>query len=212
MPIKVMLVDDHAVVRDGLQLIMEAQGDIQVLACADDGPSAIDMAERLRPDIIVMDIAMPGMNGIEAAVTIIAQQPAIKIIILTMYESPEHIKQAVKSGVLGFLLKKSAGSEIVQAVRDVAKGYPYFGKGVEELANQCFNSGETGQSLLSRREQQILRLVVEGRASKEIADILFISPKSVETYRSRLMKKLGVDNIVGLVKMAIKMGIVSDSG
>jgi DNA-binding NarL/FixJ family response regulator len=207
MSVKVLLVDDHVIVRDGLQMLINTQGDMQVVAGVSDGRSAVEAAEALRPDVVVMDISMPDMNGIEAARTMMARLAGIKIIILTMYESPEYVSQAFKAGAWGFLLKKSAGIEIIRAIRDVVRGQRYFGRGIEDLWSDEMLDDEDPYETLSRREKQILKLVVDGKTSKEIAEMIFISPKSVETYRSRLMKKLGIDNVAGLVKFALRRGL-----
>ncbi|HZV82734.1 MAG TPA: response regulator transcription factor [Geobacteraceae bacterium] len=209
MPVRVMLVDDHVIVRDGLQMIINTQRDMKVVVGVSDGLSAVEAAEALRPDVVVMDISMPGMNGIEAARNLLALMPHVKIIILTMYESPEYVIQAFKSGVSGFLLKKSAGIEIIKAIREVATGHRYFGRGVEDLWSNDMLEDVDPYETLSRREKQILKLVVGGKTSKEIAEMIFISAKSVETYRSRLMRKLGIDNIAGLVKYALRRGLTN---
>lgn len=207
MAVKVMLVDDHAIVRDGLQMLINTQGGMEVVAGISDGRSAVEAAEALWPDVVIMDIAMPEMNGIEAARKMLARMPELKIIILTMYESPEYVRQAFKAGASGFLLKKSAGIEIIKAIREVMRGHRYFGKGVEEAWASDEGAGQDPYETLSHREKQILQLVVDGKTSREIAEMIFISSKSVETYRSRLMKKLGIDNIAGLVKFALRRGL-----
>lgn len=209
MSVKVILVDDHVIVRDGLQLLINTQKDMEVVAGISDGNSAVEAADALRPDVMVMDISMPGMNGIEATRRILEIVPEVKIIILTMYESPEYVGQAFKAGASGFLLKKSAGIEIIKAIREVVRGQRYFGKGVEEIWSTDLEAITDPYDTLSRREKQILQLVVEGKTSREIAEMIFISPKSVETYRSRLMKKLDIDNVAGLVKFALRRGLTA---
>jgi len=209
MSIKVMLVDDHAIVRDGLQMIIGTQRNMQVVAGIDNGAAAVEAAESLRPDVVVMDISMPELNGIEAARKMLSCMPELKIIILTMHESPEYVSQAFKAGAMGFMLKKSAGIEIIKAIREVARGHQFFGRGVEALVEADFPGGEDPYETLSQREKQILKLVAEGKTSKEIAEMIFISPKSVETYRSRFMRKLGVDNVAGVVKYALRRGLIT---
>lgn len=207
MSVKVMLVDDHAIVRDGLQMLINTQKDMRVVAGVGDGLSALEAVEALGPDVVVMDISMPGMNGIETLRALLGRQPELKVIILTMYESSEYVSQAFKAGALGFLLKKSAGIEIIKAIRGVAGGDRYYGRGVENLLSDDTLGDEDPYETLSNREKQILKLVADGKTSREIADILFISAKSVETYRSRFMRKLGIDNIAGVVKFALRRGI-----
>ncbi len=211
MAVKVMLVDDHTIVRDGLQMLINTQKDMKVIAGVGDGQSAIDACEELRPDIVIMDISMPGMNGIEAARAIMGRHPDVKVIMLTMYESSEYVSQAFKAGVWGFMLKKSAGIEIIKAIREVKRGHHYFGRGIEDLWTMDMLEEQDPYDSLSPREKQILKMVVDGKTSREVAEILFISPKSVETYRSRLMKKLSIDNVAGLVKYALRRGLVTST-
>lgn len=208
MTVKVMLVDDHALVRDGLQMIIGTQDDMKVVAGIGDGEAAIEAAASLRPDVVVMDITMPQLNGIEASRRMLAIVPDLKIIILTMHEMPEYVSQAFKAGVMGFVMKKSVGIEIIKAIREVARGHRFIGRGVEALIENDFLAGDDPYETLSQREKQILKLVVEGKTSKEIAEMIFISPKSVETYRSRFMRKLGIDNVAGVVKYALMRGLV----
>jgi DNA-binding NarL/FixJ family response regulator len=211
MSIKILIADDHAVVREGLRMILEAMGDMTVVGEALDGRDAIEKAETLKPDVIVMDIAMPELNGIEATRIICERLPAVKIIILSMHHTNEHIFRAIQAGARGYLLKESAGAGVAKAIQTVLKGQYYFGAGVEAPPNALSSNHRTQPSSplesLSQREREVLQLVVEGKTSVEIAEILFLSPKSVETYRSRLMLKLGVNNIPSLVKFALLHGI-----
>jgi len=209
MSVKVMLVDDHAIVRDGLQMIIGSQKDMRVVASLDSGLAALAAVEGVHPDVVVMDISMPDLSGIEAARKMLALMPEMKIIILTMHESPEYVSQAFKAGAVGFMLKKSAGIEIIKAIREVVRGHRFFGRGIEPAAVDEIFCGVDPYETLSAREKQILKLVVEGKTSREIAEMIFISPKSVETYRSRFMRKLDVDNIAGLVKYALRRGLAT---
>ena len=205
MTVRIMIADDHAMVRDGLKLILEAEDDLAVVGMAEDGRDAIVRAATLRPDIIVMDIAMPQMNGIEATGTIRRSVPEARVIILSMHQTREHIHRAMQAGAQGYILKESAGTEVVKAVRAVMKGHRYFGNGLD-LPTET-PSLKSPLDSLSRREREVLQLVVEGKTSAEIAEALSLSPKSVETYRSRLMLKLGITNIPSLVKFALQHGI-----
>jgi DNA-binding NarL/FixJ family response regulator len=211
MKVEILIADDHSIVRDGLRMILEAQDDMTVIGEAWDGREAMAKAEALRPQVIVMDIAMPELNGIEATRMICERSPAVRIIILSMHHTHEHIYRAMRAGARGYLLKESAGSEVAKAVRAVMNGKYYLGKGVEVPPDMDrFNGDDSPQSpldRLSQREREVLQLVVEGKTSSEIADILSLSPKSVETYRSRLMLKLGINNIPSLVKFALLQGI-----
>jgi len=213
MAIKVFLADDHAIVRDGLRSILEAQTDITVIGDAANGRQAVQQVKKLRPDVVVMDIVMPELNGIEATKKIRQGCPATRVIILSMHGSTEHIYQALKAGAHGYLLKESAGAEVVSAVRAVHAGRRYLCEKIDEvLIDDYLNHRESSETKtplerLSQREREILHLVVEGKSSVEIAKILYLSPKTVETYRSRLMQKLNISDLPSLVKFAIQHGL-----
>ncbi len=215
MPIRVFLADDHAVVRDGLRFILENQGDISVVGEAADGRLTVREVQRLRPDVVIMDIAMPEMNGIEATQQVRSSCPSTQIVILSMHATVEHIFQALQAGARGYLLKESAGKEVVEAVRVVSGSRRYFSQGISETVIDEFirtdraAHGKSPLESLSSREREILQLVVEGQSSAEIAEVLRISPKTVETYRSRLMQKLGLSDLPSLVKFAIQHGLTS---
>lgn len=211
MSITVFLVDDHTIVRDGLRYLLEAQKNIRVVGEASDGREAIRKVRRLRPDIVIMDILMAGLNGIEAAGQICRECPATRVIMLSMQSSSESIVRALKAGASGYLLKESAGRELVNAIHEVHAGRRYLSPKVsEQVIGACLNRAEEMRdplASLSRREREVLQLVVEGRTSAEIADTLFLSVKTVETYRSRLMQKLGIRDIPALIKFAIQHGL-----
>ena len=214
MAIRVLLADDHTVVRDGLKALLESEGDIEVVGVAGDGIAAVQGCRRLKPDVVVMDIAMPLLNGIDAAKEILSENDKVGVIVLSMYASQEHIIRALQAGVRGYLLKESAGNEVIQAIRSVAQGKRYMSSGVAELVVEDYIA-IVGDSIvqnplqkLSNRERQVLQLVVEGKTSADIACTLQLSVKTVETYRSRLMGKLGVHDIPGLVKFAIQHGLI----
>lgn len=211
MKIRILIADDHAVVRDGLRMIIEANDGFVVVGTAINGHDAVDKVEALRPDVVLMDIAMPELNGIEASRLITERFPSTRIIILSMHHTREHLYRSLHVGVQGYLLKESAGSEVVKAVRAVANGQRYLGKGIDEMVDLDYakqmNFHKTPLESLSQREREVLQFVVEGKTSAEIAGILALSRKSVETYRSRLMLKLGVGNIPALVKFALQHGL-----
>ncbi len=211
MSITVFLVDDHTIVRDGLRYLLEAQKNIRVVGEAPDGREAIRKVKRLRPDIVIMDILMAGLNGIEAAGQICRECPATRVIMLSMQSSSESIVRALKAGASGYLLKESAGRELVNAIHEVHAGRRYLSPKVsEQVIGACLNRAEEMRdplATLSRREREVLQLVVEGRTSAEIADTLFLSVKTVETYRRRLMQKLGIRDIPALIKFAIQHGL-----
>jgi DNA-binding NarL/FixJ family response regulator len=216
MPIRVLLADDHAVVRDGLRYLLEAQGDIAVVGDAANGRLAVEQAQQLVPDVVVMDIAMPELNGIDAARQIREVSPSTQIIILSMHSTAEHIRHALQAGAQGYLLKESAGTEVAQAVRAVHAGRRYLSPKITEtvisdyVLQRAADQVEDPLARLSAREREILQLVAEGKTSAQIANILHLSPKSVETYRSRLMRKLGIGDVAGLVRVAIQHGMTPE--
>ncbi len=200
--------------RDGLRLLLEANSDLTVVGEADNGRDAVESVRLLHPDVIIMDIAMPLMNGIEATRNIMMFYPSAKVVVLSMHSSTEHICGALDAGARGYLLKETAGREVKDAVIAVRRGYLYLSKKIpEEVISLCKRrmSKEytplTPLMSLSHREREILQLVVEGHSSAEISRILRLSPKTVDTYRSRLMHKLGITDVTGLVKFAIQHGI-----
>ena len=212
MTIRVFLADDHAVVRDGLRFLLEAQGDISVASDAADGRQAVLQVQHLQPDVVVMDIAMPGLNGIEAARQICETCPSAQVVILSMHATAEHIFRALQAGARGYLLKESAGLEVVEAVRAVHAGRRYLSHKISDIVVDDYVQQQiVAQSPLARlspREREILQLVAEGKSSADIAAILSLSPKTVETYRSRLMQKLNIGDLPDLVKFAIRHGLI----
>jgi DNA-binding NarL/FixJ family response regulator len=208
--IKVLLADDHAVVRDGLCVLLEAQSDISVVANAANGREAVRLALQLHPDVVVMDIAMPELNGIEATRQINDASPSPRVLILSMHSTTEHIFRALQAGARGYLLKESAGTEVADAVRAVHAGRRYLSQKIASTVLDDYISERSRASpldSLSPRERQILQLVAEGKSSAEAAAMLFLSPKTVDTYRSRMMQKLGISDLASLVKFAIQHGI-----
>lgn len=218
MSIKVFLADDHAVIRDGLTVLLEAEGDIHIVGTAANGRETVREVQKLNPDVVIvviMDIAMPELNGIDATSQISDTCPSSRVLILSMHHTAEHVYQALKAGAKGYLLKESAGHEVVKAVRTVHDGRRYLSQRIEETVIDDYISQrkavpeKSPLETLSSREREILQMVAEGKASAEIADTLYISRKTVETYRSRLMHKLGVNDLPGLVKFAIQHGLTT---
>ena len=215
MSIRILLADDHAVVRDGLRFLLEAQPDFTVVGDAPNGREAVHRAMQLRPDVAIMDISMPEMNGTEATRQIRRICPGTQVIILSMHATAEHIFQSLQAGARGYLLKESAGAEVVAAVRAVHGGHRYLSQAISETVVEDYlrqhqpSDPEDPLTRLSPREREILPLVADGKSSAEIASIMSLSPSTVDTYRSRLMRKLGVDDIPGLVKFAIEHNLLS---
>jgi DNA-binding NarL/FixJ family response regulator len=212
MPVSVMLADDHAVVRDGLRALLEGGNDLQVVAVAGNGREAVAEALRLRPDIVIMDIAMPELDGVEATRRIVERCPETRVLILSMYLSAEHIYRALQAGALGYVLKESAGEEVVDAIRALRAGKRYLSHRITEtVIDDYLREGTNVSPLdsLSLRERDVLQLVVEGRTNAAIAQALSLSPKTVETYRARIMKKLKVKDTVELVKFSMRHGLIS---
>src|SRR3990172_653222 len=196
--------------RDGLRAILEREGGIEVVATASNGRETVLEARRLNPDIVLMDIVMPELSGIEAAAQIRDHCESTRVIILSMHSTVEHIFRALQAGAMGYLLKGSAGSEVVEAVRAVHAGRRYLSKKVSDVVVDGYVREHRASSpveSLSPREHQVLLLVVDGKSSAEIASALNLSPKTVETYRGRLMEKLRVENLTGLVKFALQHGL-----
>lgn len=209
--ITVILADDHPVVRDGLCFLLNAQPDIKVVGMADNGHEAVQLADKLNPDVAVMDIAMPLLNGIEATQQITATHPHTRVMILSIHFTSVHIQRALQAGAMGYLLKESAGEEVVEAIRTVHEGRRYLSRKIAETVVEDYVRQGTGDVLegLSPRERQVLQLIAEGKTSSEAAQILYLSVKTVETYRSRFMQKLGLKDMTSLVKFAIQHGIIS---
>ena len=213
MPTRAFLADDHAVVRDGLRVLLEARGDVVVVGQAGDGRTTVEQVRTLLPDVVIMDIAMPGLNGIEAARQLCESCPAVKVIILSMHGTRQHVIQAMQAGARGYLLKRAAGPEVVAAVRAVQAGRRYLSEGITDIVVNDFirmtqaDEAKDPLSTLSSREREILQLVAEGKPSAEIATTLFLSPKTVHTYRTRIMDKLGIHDSAALVRFAVKRGL-----
>jgi len=213
MSIMVLLVDDHATVREGLRFLLDAQADINVVGVAADGREAVDQVAQLCPDVVVMDIAMPQLNGIEATQRIKRECPGVQIVILSMHASNEQIFRALQAGARGYLLKETAGIEVATAVRAVHAGQRYLSAEVSDkliddyMQQRAIDEAKSPLTRLSSRERETLQLVVEGQSSAEIAELLSLSCRSVETYRRRLMQKLGISNLPNLVKFAISHGM-----
>jgi len=215
MKIRVLIADDHDVVRAGVRSLLERHDDIEIVGEASDGREAVRMAEATSPSLIVMDIAMPQLNGIDAAVQILRQEPATRIIILSMYADEEFLIRALTAGVKGYLLKDSVQADLLRAVRAVAAGRSFFSPEIaqtlaEDYVRQLQQKGaEDSYVLLTDREREILQLLAEGKSNKEVAALLNLSPYTVETHRTHLMQKLNLHNTAEIVLYAVRKKIVT---
>jgi DNA-binding NarL/FixJ family response regulator len=217
MEIKVILADDHQVLRESLTVILDQDPGIKVIGQAENGREVVRLCPQLKPDVVVMDINMPELNGVEATRQILIDQPGIQVIMLSMSASKEHIYQAFQAGVRGYLIKETSVMEVIDAIKTVAEGKRYISSHLTDtVIDEYFikrKGAEQADSLdrLSSRERQILQLVSEGKSSKTIAALLNLSVSSVSTYRSRLMKKLGIKDLTGLIKYAVEHGIIDSN-
>jgi len=214
MTIQLFIADDHGVVRDGLCALFEPETDVKIVGYAENGRQAVNQVLKLFPDIVLMDIAMPELNGILATEQILRACPDTRVIILSMHASKEHISSSLKAGAAGYLLKDSVGKEVVAAVRSVYSGNRYLSQRISNvlLEQYAWKSSDLTQNsldLLSAREKEILQMVVEGKSSAQISKILNLSSKTIDTYRSRLMAKLSINDIPSLVKFAIRHGLTT---
>jgi DNA-binding NarL/FixJ family response regulator len=215
MAIRILLADDHTVMRDGLRALLEKQADMAVVAEAADGHECVRMAEEQAPDVVVMDIGMPNMNGIEATRRIAEEQPRTAVVILSMHQDESYILRALKAGAKGYLLKDSLRADVLEAIRTVAAGGRFLtrkiGRMLQEEHVRLLESRdlEDTYELLTDREREILQLVAEGKANKEVAQVLHISPTTVETHRTHILQKLGLHSVPELILYAVRKGIIA---
>ncbi len=212
MTINVLIADDHGVVAEGLRYMIDAQPDMAVVDCVPDGREAVRRTIETRPDVVLMDIAMPELNGTEATHLIRHRQPDTRVVMLSMFSDPVHVCRALQAGASGYVVKKSVAKELIDAIRSVHAGRRYLGRPlVDSVIDQFVSKNETPDALskLSSRERQVLQMLSEGHSVVEIAAAISLSPKTVETYRARTMVKLGIHDLAGLVRFAIAQGITS---
>ena len=207
----VFVADDHAILRDGLATLLAAQSDMEVVGTAGNGREAVAGVLRLAPRVAIIDISMPELDGIEAARQILAGNPEVHVMILSMHAGAQHVFHALEAGARGYLLKESASREVIEAVRIVQSGRRYLSPRVAEIVAQGVSdrSAVSPLSSLSQREREILKLVADGHSSARIGVMLHLSPKTVDTYRSRMMQKLHVSDLAGVIKLAIQHGLTS---
>ena len=212
--IRVLIADDHAIVRDGVRALLALSEDITVVGEAANGQQAIELARTLSPDVILMDIAMPGLGGLEATIEIRKDNPQAKILVLTQYEDREYIRRFLKAGVSGYVLKKAAGAELTTAIRAVSRGGLVLDPDVaREAMREQAGSATSGQTAdpyeaLTDREKQVLKLVAEGHSNKEVAELLDISVKTAMSHREHIMQKLDLHSRTDLIRFAIQQGVI----
>jgi DNA-binding NarL/FixJ family response regulator len=212
-PITVLLSDDHAVFREGLRLLLETTDDIDVIGDAENGHRAVDETKRLQPDVVLMDIAMPLLNGVEAARRIASEVPATKVLILSTYSDDQHVQQAIEAGVSGYLLKETASKDLFRAIREACKGNAFFSPPIarrllKKWGNRDCECKTTDAPALTSRQTEVVQLIAEGYSSKQIAGLLALSTKTVEKHRQAIMDKLDIHEIATLTRYAVSSGVV----
>lgn len=210
-PVRVALCDDHRIVTDGLKELLSAFSDLAVVGTASDGAEALYLLEHLRPDVLLTDLDMPGMDGAQLTERVKKEHPGVRVVVLSMHEEPAMVKRLVELGADGYLLKNAGRDEVVLAIRNVHAGQRHFSSGLMESMLRAPAPAPTGHDLLrelSEREVEVLAALAEGLGNKEIGERLFISPRTVDTHRTNLMRKLNVHNVAGLVRIAMTTGLV----
>ncbi len=213
-PVRIMIADDHTIVRQGLARMLNDQPDLSVVGEAMNGRMAVDKALELRPDIVIMDIAMPQMNGIEAAKRIRRSLPKTKIVILSMYSHEHYIHDLLEAGISGYLLKESSGSDIVHAIHAAMKDETFLSPSISKVLVDTYRIPRKASSLaeryrqLSNREREVFQLIAEGRSTRQISEMLFVSISTIKSHRSKIMEKLGAESSIQLVRFAIQLGII----
>ncbi|OGQ85467.1 MAG: DNA-binding response regulator [Deltaproteobacteria bacterium RIFOXYD12_FULL_56_24] len=210
MKIKVIIVDDHQMVREGLRSLLVGEKDMEVIAEAGDGWEGVRLAEKLTPDVVIMDIAMPELNGIEATRQILARTTGVRVMVLSMHSDKRFVERTLKAGASGYLLKDCAFEELVRAIRTVMAGQIYLSPGIASLVvREYLENGLDSPPVLSAREREVLQLITEGKSTREISLLLHISIKTVETHRQQIMKKLHLRTVAELTKYAIREGLTT---
>jgi two-component system, NarL family, response regulator NreC len=213
--IRILLADDHTVVRDGLRALLEKQPDMTVVGEAADGRDSVRLAEEQSPDVVVMDIAMPNMNGIEATRRILAANPRTNVVMLSMHQDESYVLRSLKAGAKGYLLKDSLRSDVIEAIRTVSQGRSFMTRKVSRILQEDYiremerRGLEDSYDLLTDREREILQLVAEGKTNKDVATLLNISLTTVETHRTHILQKLGLHSVPELILYAVRKGIIS---
>ncbi len=209
--IRILLVDDHAVLRDGVRALLETHDDIEIVGEASEGKEAIEKTRELLPNVVVMDIAMAGMDGLEATRRITKKHPGVKVLVLTQHDNREYIISAIKAGAAGYVPKRALGADLVTAIRTVCRGESFlYPSAAAALINDYLHQvEEEPYDRLTAREREILKLIADGHTSREIADMLYLSPKTVLGHRTKIMDKLDIHNRTELIKYAMRKGLVT---
>lgn len=209
MTTRILLVDDHQMLRDGLRAIVDLNEEFEVVGEASDGRGAIDLTDALDPDVVVMDVVMPGMNGIEATNRIVSEHPETRVVALSIYSDKRYVAKMLEAGATGYVLKAAAHGLLLEAIRTVMRGEIFLSPEVSSVARELGESPSSALRVLGSREREVLQLVAEGRTSLEIAALLHIAPKTVETHRQNIMRKLDIHRLADLVKYAVREGLTS---
>ena len=210
MAVRVVLADDHQLLREGVAALLDRTSDIEVIAAVEDGVAAVDITSELRPDVVLMDVSMPVLNGIEATRSIVREQPAVRVVVLSMHADPDTVSTALAAGASGYLLKGCAAAELVAAVRSVAGGRGYLTPAVTGgVLRELSELRSTAVPALTPRERVVLQLIAEGHSTGAIAQRLEVSVKTVGTHREHLMAKVGVRSVAGLTKYAVRQGVTT---
>ena len=213
--IRVLLADDHALVRAGIRSLLNAMNEVEVVAEASSGEEAIELAASSHPDVVLMDIAMKGITGLEAAARMRSRNPEVRVVILSMHSGEEYVLQALRAGAAGYLLKDAATGELELALRSVMRGESWLSPAVSRQVVEGYvqrAGGEQAPEVLTARQREVLRLVASGKSTKEIAFLLNLSVKTVETHRAQIMERLGIRDVAGLVRYALRTGLVPPDG
>jgi DNA-binding NarL/FixJ family response regulator len=207
--IRILLADDHAVVRQGFKMILDAQADMEIVGEAANGRQAVDLAEQLRPDVVVMDVSMPELNGIEATRRLASSLPRARVVALSMHKDSVYVREILRAGARGYLLKDSGAADLVAAIRAVASGESYLSPAVSNAVLDDYRRHATNPiDLLTSREREVLQLLAEGKTNKEIAGLLNLSVYTVEAHRGRILEKLNLHSIGELVRFAVRSGLI----
>ena len=212
-PMRILIADNHALVRAGFRALLQGIDDVEVVGEAANGQEAVELVEELQPDLVLMDIAMPELNGLEATAQISQDFPQVQVLVLSMHSTDEYVYQALQRGAVGYVLKDSGATELELAIRAIAQGETYLSPAVSQHIAADYSQSIDGelpppQQLITTRQREILQLIAEGKTTREIAERLFISIKTVETHRAQLMQRLDIHDIAGLVRYAIRIGLL----